>query len=183
MPRVDVFQAAGGIEYSEKHCGVALELRVFTNELVDVRNHAGGLLSDHGTGELALQHRGQQGRPKTLAGDVRDEKGSAVRAEIQHVEVVAAHRQAGLVEAGQLQVGAAPEFAGQQRLLNLAGDTQLLSQALPLALVFDQPGVVNHAGGFHRQGVQDLPLQAGKRRRTPAVEVKDTEQLAAGKCL
>src|SRR6266851_9410605 len=104
MPRVDVFQAAGGIQYSEKHRGVALELRVFTNELVDVRNHAGRLLPNHRAGERALQHRGQQGRPKTLAGDVRDEKGSAVRAEIQHVEVVAAHRLTGLVQPGQLQV-------------------------------------------------------------------------------
>src|SRR5260370_163144 len=73
------------------------------------------------------------------------------------------------------------EFARQQRLLDFAGNAELLLHALPFALALYQPRVVEHAGGFERNSVEKLPLEFRNRRGPAAVQIQHTEQLAANR--
>jgi hypothetical protein len=45
------------------------------------------------------------------------------------------------------------EIAREKRLLNVAGNVDLLLESLALAFAFDEAGIIENAGGVGRQGV------------------------------
>ena len=72
-----------------------------------------------------------------------------------------------------------PEAAGEKGLLNVAGDAEFLLQPLPLTFVFDQARVVQDAGGFDRQRVQDLALEFGESGGAAGIQIDDAEKLSS----
>ena len=134
---VDEVQAAVQVQHSKKHGCVAPHLRACGDEAVDVvEDRRRGLAQGHG-GERALQHGGQQGGAQALAAHIGNHEGAALRAQLHQVEVIAAHRQAGAVDARHLEMREPLEGLGEQGLLDVAGDGQLLLHAAALAFPLD----------------------------------------------
>src|SRR5579859_4656523 len=133
MAGVGVFELAISIEDAEKESGGPANIRAAAKKIIDVSDHAPGLLAQRERGECALQQRRYQSGSQTLAGHVRDHEGGAPARELNEVKIIAAHLKARLVDSGHLNVGQAPESFGQQRLLDIACDGNLALQALPLA--------------------------------------------------
>ena len=75
--------------------------------------------------------------------------------------------------------GIIAEFARQQRLLNVAGDADFLLDALAFALAFDEAGVVENAGGFDGDGVENLAIEFGECSGTARIEIEHAEKIAA----
>ena len=76
-------------------------------------------------------------------------------------------------------MGKVAEAAGQQRLLDIAGDVEFLLEALALAFALDQARVVQNAGGFDGQGIEDLAIEFGKGGGAARIEVENAEKMAA----
>ena len=61
------------------------------------------------------------------------------------------------------------EIAWEERLLNVAGDVDLLFEALALAFALDEAGVVQNAGGLICKGVEQLTIELGKGGGAPGI--------------
>src|SRR6266849_8558735 len=181
MAGIGEFEAAFPVEDGKEQRGVAAEARVVAEKVINVVEHRGGILAEGHSGERALKHGGEKRRAQAFAGNVGNEKSGAIAVEPQDVKVVAPDGQARLIHARHLQVRKVLEFARQQRLLDFAGDAELLLHALPFALALHQPRVVEHARGFQRNSIESLPLEFRKCRRPAAVQIQHTEQLAANR--
>src|SRR6266581_3771643 len=88
VPGIDVLEITIAAENTEKHGGVPAHFGVFAQKIVDVIENAGGVGAHGHPGKSALQHRGEQRRAETFAGDVRDQECRAVIAHGKHIEVV-----------------------------------------------------------------------------------------------
>src|SRR3977135_1574602 len=71
------------------------------------------------------------------------------------------------------------EIAGEKGLLDVAGDIDLLLEALAFALAFDEAGIVENAGGVGCQGVQDLTVESRESSRTARIQIEDAEEIPA----
>ena len=136
--------------------------------------------ADRHAGKRALQHGGEQRGAKSLAGNVGDQKRGALR---RSWETRRSSRRPparhGVVDAANGQMRKIAEAARQQRLLNVARDAQFLLEALALALALHQTRVVQNAGGFDGQGVQNLAIEFGKGRRASRIEIQNAQKLPA----
>src|SRR5713226_6584029 len=179
MAGVDEFQVALLIENAEKHRGVALHFRMITEEAIYMIEHAGGIGAERHTRKRALKHGGEQRGAKAFAGDVRDEKRGSPLAERKDVEVISTNRQAGKIKSGDGEMRVFSEIAREKRLLDVAGDVDLLLEALAFALAFDEAGVVEDAGGVGGQGVENLTVERGEGGGAARIEVENAEEIAA----
>ena len=118
-------------------------------------------------------------RAKAFAGNIRDQEGRAIILHRKNVEVVAADREAGNIHAADREMREIAEPAREKRLLNVARDAEFLLQALALALVFDQARVVQNAGGFDGEGVENLAFEFGERGRAAGIEIQNAEKMPA----
>src|SRR5713101_5035835 len=171
MARVDELQAAVAVQNPEKHRGVAAQFGVLAKKTVDVVEHARWIRAKAHAGERALEHRGEQRCAEALPADVGDQESRAVVAHWEYIEVIAPDREAREIDPAHGEVRIVTKSVRQQRLLDLAGDVELLLHALPLALALDQTGVVQDAGRFERKRVQNLPIEPRERRRPRAVQI------------
>src|SRR6266436_3563859 len=71
------------------------------------------------------------------------------------------------------------EIARKKRLLNVAGDVDLLLKALAFALAFDEAGVIENAGGVGGESVEDLAVQFREGRGTTRIQVENAEEIPA----
>ena len=179
MAGIEIVEVALTIDAPEKHGGVAADIGVRAQEIVDVLEDAHRIGAQGHAGERALQHGGEQRRADSLSRNVGDHEGSAVFGDREHIEVIAADGVAGSVHAGDGQVRKIAEAARQQGLLNFAGDAQFLFEALALPFALDQAGVVQDAGGFDGQGVEDLAVELGEGGGAARVQIKNAEKLPA----
>src|SRR5712692_7010297 len=129
--------------------------------------------------ERALKHGGENRGAESFTGNISDEKRSAAIAEWKNVEVVSADCQAREVESSNCEMGVFAEIAWEKRLLNVAGNVDLLLEALAFALTFDEAGIVENAGGVAGESIQDLTVELGESRRSPRIQVKDSEEITA----
>ncbi len=116
-------------------------------------------------------------RPLPLTSAMR----MAVRSSLDrnHVEVVAAHFSAGMMHAGDGEMGKVVQAVGNERLLDGARDGKLLLKALALALLLHQARVVENAGGLAAERVQNLAVDGREGRDATRIEIDDAEQRAA----
>src|SRR5260370_38263808 len=70
------------------------------------------------------------------------------------------------------------EVAREKALLNVAGDVDLLLEALAFALAFDETGVVKNAGGVRRESVEHLAVELGEGRWTARIQIEHPEKIA-----
>src|SRR6202007_3286737 len=84
----------------------------------------------------------------------------------------------GEIESGDGEMRVFSEIAREKALLNVAGDVDLLLEALAFALAFHEAGIVENAGGVSGQGVQDLPVEFGEGGRAARIQVDDSEEIA-----
>ena len=142
------------------------------------KTRAGSAPEGHSS-QRALEHGRKQRGADSLPGDVGNDKGGAVIAHGKHIKIIAAHRVTGSIDGGNGQVRKIAEAARQERLLNFPGDTQFLLEALALALAFHQARVVQNAGGFDGQGIENLAVKFGKGRGPPRIQIENAQKLAA----
>src|ERR1700680_1967096 len=71
------------------------------------------------------------------------------------------------------------ESARKQGLLNVPGDVEFLLKSLSLAFAFDQARIIQNAGRFRSQSVQDLAIELGKGGGGARIEVDDAEKMPA----
>src|SRR5260370_28790076 len=140
---------------------------------------ARGIDAERHSGKSDLQHGGENRGDKSFTGNIGDKKRRAPIAEWKNVEVVSADCQAREVESGNCEMGVFAEIAREKRLLNVAGNVDLLLEALAFALAFDEAGVIENAGGVGGQGIQNLAVQFGKGRRAPRIQVKGSAKITA----
>src|SRR5205807_5697587 len=62
-------------------------------------------------------------------------------------------------------------------LLDFASDTEFLFEALTFSLSFHQPRVIQDAGGFDGDCVQDLAIEPRKCSRASRIEIQNTQEL------
>src|SRR6266853_10033 len=62
-------------------------------------------------------------------------------------------------------------------LLDVAGDAELLLEALALALIFDQARVVQNTGGLNSEGVQDLTVEFGESGGVAGIQVDNAQKV------
>ncbi len=71
------------------------------------------------------------------------------------------------------------EAARQKRLLDVASDADFLLHALAFAFALDEACIVENAGGFYREGVQNPAVELRERGGSAGVEIHDAEKIAA----
>src|SRR4029077_1234655 len=152
---------------------------MIAEKAVDMIEHAGGSDAEGHSGERPLQHGGENRGAESFAGNVRDEKRGAAIAERKDVEVVSSHREARKIESGNGEVRVFAEVAREKRLLNVAGDVDLLFEPLAFTLAFDEPGVVEDAGGVRGQGVENLAVERRERGGAARIQIQNAEEIAA----
>ena len=157
------------IEHSEKHRGILADVGVLAKKIVDMVENARGIGAKGHARKSALKHGGKQRGANSLPRNVRNYKGGAVIAHREHIKVIPSHGQAREIASGNIQMRKFAEIARQQRLLDIARDVDFLLHALPFALAFHQPRVIQNTGSVCRQRVQDLPVQFGERRRAARI--------------
>ena len=126
-----------------------------------------------------MEHGCEERGAKPFAGNVGDDKRCAVLAHGEDVEVVASHRQAGEIDAGDAEMREIAEAARKKRLLDIAGDADFLLHALAFALAFDESRVVENARGFDRERVQNPPVEPRESGGTSGIEIYDAKEIAA----
>jgi hypothetical protein len=104
----------------------------------------------------------------------------AVRSSLDgnHVEVVAADFSAGMMHAGDGEMGKVVQAVGNERLLDGARDGKFLLEALALALLLDEARVVENAGGLRAERVENLAVDGGEGGDAARIEIDDAEQRA-----
>src|SRR5712691_680367 len=178
MAGVNELQVAVLIENPEKQRGVAADLGVLAQETIDVIENARRIGAESHAGKRALEHGRKQRGAEPFSGNVGDEKSSPVIVEREDVEVVATDRGTREIDAGDGEVGVIGEIAREERLLNVARDVDLLLQALAFALVFDEAGVVQDAGGVGGQGVNNLAIEFREGGRAARIQIENTQEIA-----
>src|SRR5260370_15097986 len=148
-------------------------------EGIEMIEDARGIDAESHSGKRALKHGGENRGAKSFTGNIGDKKRGAAIAEWKNVEVVSADCQAREVESGNREMRVFAEIAREKRLLNVAGNVDLLLEALAFALAFDEAGVIASAGRVRRQGIQNLAVQICKSRRATPMQVKDSEEITA----
>src|SRR6266550_222444 len=113
---------------------IALHFRMLADEAVGMLKNGWKFRPQGNRGEGPLQHRSHQCSAKTLPADVCDDKSRSLRTQLDQVKVIAPHRQAGTVDAGDLEVSEFLEILGQQGLLDSAGNRKLLFHSLAFLL-------------------------------------------------
>ena len=73
--------------------------------------------------------------------------------------------------------GKVAEAVRKQGLLNVARDVKFLLQALALAFALHEARVVENAGGFAGEGVENLAIEWQRRPRCGANRDRDAEKL------
>src|SRR5258708_19599425 len=167
------------IEDAEENGLIGAGLGVIAEEAIDVIEHARGIDAESHSGKRALKHRRENRGAKSFTGNIGDKKRGAAIAEWKNVEVVSADCQAREVESGNGEMGVFAEIAREKRLLNVAGNVDLLLEALAFALAFDEAGVIENAGGVGGQGIQNLAVQFGEGRRSPRGHGKNSQEITA----
>src|SRR6266853_6989264 len=140
---------------------------------------ARGIDAESHSGKRALKHGGENRGAKSFTGNIGDKKRGAPIAERKNVEVVSADGQEREVESGNSEMRVFAEIAREKRLLNVAGNVDLLLEALAFALAFDEAGIVENAGSVGGQGIQNLAVKCGESRRSPRVQVKNSQEITA----
>ena len=178
MACLDVFEHAVAADDADEHGGVAADFVVAAEKFVDVVEDRDGIGAHREARQRALQHGGEQSRTQAFAADVGDEEGGAVLVDREHVEVVASDFSAGMMHAGDGEMGEVVEAVRNKRLLDGARDGKLLLKALALALLLNQAGVVENAGGLAAEGVENLAVDGGEAGDAARIEIDDAEQRA-----
>src|SRR5712671_4882670 len=70
------------------------------------------------------------------------------------------------------------EVARKQRLLDFARDAKLLLETLALTLSFDESGIVENAGCFGGEGIENLAVQTGKSGGALRIQIAHAEKIA-----
>src|SRR5258706_236731 len=140
---------------------------------------ARGIDAESHSGKCALKHGGENRGAKSFTGNIGDKKRGAAIAQRKNVEVVSADRQTREIESGNREMRVFAEIAWEKRLLNVSSDVDLLLEALAFALALDQARVIENVGGVAGQSVQNLAVQFGEGRRSPRIQVKDSEEITA----
>src|SRR6266436_347240 len=179
MAGIDEFQMAFLIEDAEEHSGVAADLGVIAEEAIDMIEDARGIDAESHSGKRALKHGGENRGAKSFTGNIGNKKRGAAIAEWKNVEVVSADCQAREVESGNREMRVFAEIAREKRLLNVAGNVDLLLEALAFALAFDEASVIENVGGVAGESIQDLTVELGEGRGAPRIQVKDSEEITA----
>ncbi len=179
MARIDEFEMAVLIEDPEEHRGVTAHFRVIAKKAIHVIEEKRGVGAEGHARERTLEHGGNDGGAKPLAGNVGNHKRSTVITQREDIKVVAPNGQAGEIDAGHGEVRVVGEIARQERLLNVERDVDLLLQALALAFPFDEASVVENAGGVCRKSVENLAIEFGKSRGAPRIQIKNAEEITA----
>src|SRR5713101_4900250 len=148
-------------------------------EAIDMIEDARGIDAESHSGKRALKHGGENRGAKSFTGNIGDKKRGAAIAEWKNVEVVSADCQAREVESGNREMRVFAEIAGEKRLLNVAGDVDLLLEALSFALAFDEAGIIEDAGGVGGERVQDLAVEFGEGGRAARIQVENAEEFSA----
>ena len=141
--------------------------------------NARGIGAEGHARQRALEHGGQQRGANSLAGNVGNDEGGAVLAHRKDIEVIAAHGVTRSIDGGDGQVREIAEAARQERLLNFPRDAQFLLEALALAFALHEARIVQNAGGFDGQGVENLAIEFGKGRGAPRIEIQNAQKLPA----
>ena len=103
----------------------------------------------------------------------------AIVAHGKNVEVIAADRETREIDAADGEMRKVAEAARQQRLLNIASDADFLFEALAFAFALDEARVVENAGGFDGEGVENLAVELRERSRAAGIEIQHAEKMAA----
>src|SRR5258708_1454138 len=119
---------------------------------------ARGIDAESHSGKRARKHGGENRGAKSFTGNIGDKKRGAAIAEWKNVEVVSADCQAREVESGNREMRVFAEIAREKRLLNVAGNVDLLLEALAFALAFDEAAIGEHSGSVGGHSVQDLAI-------------------------
>src|SRR5256885_3365280 len=176
MAGVDVFELALFIEHAEEHGGVAAHLGMAAEKTIEVVEDAHRVGTQAHTGQNALQHSGEQGRAEALAGNVGNQKSSAIVAEREDVEIISAHRKAGKIAGGYGEVRVIAEVAGQQGLLDVPRNIDFLLEALAFTFASHQARVIENAGGLIGESVEKLAVKSGKGRGAARIEIEHPEE-------
>src|SRR5439155_863538 len=126
-----------------------------------------------------MKHGGENRGAESLAGNIRDEKRGAPVAERKNIEVISTDRQAGKIESRDGEVRVFAEIARQKRLLNVAGDVDLLLEALAFTLAFHEAGIVQNVRSVGGQGIQDLAVELGEGGGAARPQVENAEEFSA----
>jgi hypothetical protein len=177
MAGIDVFEITIAAENAEKHRGVTAHFGMFAKKIVDVVEHTRGVGAHRHAGKSALQHGREQRRAQAFAGDVRDQEGCSVIAHRKHIEVVPADGEARNINAADGEMREILEASREKGLLDVAGDAEFLLEALALTLVFDQARVVQNAGGFDSEGVEDLTVEFGESGSVAGIQIDNAQKI------
>ena len=167
MARANKLQRAVAIDDAKEHGCVAAYFRVSAKKLVDVVEDFDGIAAEGHAGERALQHSSEQCCAKSLAADVGDQKCCPVFVDGKYIVVISSHLVAGVLNSGNGQIGIVVQSARQECLLDFARDAEFLLEALALAFTLNQSGVVEDAGGFDAECVENLAIDVGECGCTP----------------
>ncbi len=143
---------------------------MIAQKAVDVIEDSGRIRAQGHPGERALEHGGKQRGAESFAGNVGDQKSSAIVAQRKDVEVVSPYGQARIIDAIDREMRVLAEVAREQRLLNAARDVELFLHALTFALALDQSRVIQNAGGVRGEGIENLTVQLREGRGAPRIE-------------
>src|SRR5260370_26170716 len=89
MSGIDVLEIPIAAENTKKHRGIFAHFGMLAQKIIDVIKNSRGIGAHGHAGKRALEHRRQQSRAESLAGNVRDQEGSAVITHPKHIEIIA----------------------------------------------------------------------------------------------
>src|SRR3974390_3512428 len=164
MTSIDELHPSRLVQDSKEHSGIAAYFCMAAQEPVHMVEHARRVGAEGHSCQRTLEHCGPPRRAHLLSADVGQQKRGALFVQRKNIEVVASHGQAGEIDARDSEMRVIAEILRQKRLLNVARDTDLLLEALALALAFDQASVVENACGVCGQRVENLLVKLGKSR-------------------
>src|SRR5579871_42508 len=179
VARVDVLEMALIVDNAEKHRCVAADFSVITEEAIDVIEDASGIRAERHAGQRTLQQVRTESGAESFAGDVGEEKRGAIVAEREDVEVVSADGQAREVDPTDRKMWIITEIFRQKGLLNVAGDTDFLFEALAFAFALNEASVVENAGSVGSKRIENLAIEFREGGRAPRVKIEYPEKIAA----
>src|SRR5579862_493217 len=179
MAGVEIVEIALTVEHTEKHGGIFAYIGMLAKEIVDVVEDARGVGTKRHAGKSALKHGSEQGGADSLSSNIGNDEGGAVIAHGKYIEVIAPNGVTGGVDGRDGEVRKFAEAARQKGLLNFPSDAEFLFEALALAFPLDEPGVVQDAGGFYGQGIEDLAVEFGECGRALRIQIQDAQEVSA----
>src|SRR6266404_5188841 len=177
MSGIDVLEFPITAENTKKHGGVFAYFRMLAQEIIDVIKNSRRIGAHGHAGKRALEHRREQGCAESLAGNVRDQEGSAVIAHRKYVEVVATDGETRKINTAHGKMRVIAKTTREKSLLNVACDGEFLLETLTLAFILDQAGIIQNAGGFDGERVQDLAFEFGKSGHATGIQIDDAQKM------